>query len=198
VAAFALAVERLEATDTSQLSPEQALIDLGALLEAQVQLRVVQLGRMHDADVRKLAALDDEPSLRSWVRRRLDDAAARIVRSMPRSRVGRALALTYVLAVAVLAAMAWGHDHEGFDPLEAAALILSLPCLFVAFPAIYLAGGLTFAAVGEGGPLWPVALVFALSLSTCALANVWLCRAIGARLSARGSRRKMRYELPVV
>ncbi|MDX6267660.1 MAG: hypothetical protein QOD70_2400, partial [Frankiales bacterium] len=74
VAAFALAVERLEATDTAQLSPEQALVDLGALLETQVQLRVVQLRRMHDADVRKLAALDDEPSLRSWVRRRLDDA----------------------------------------------------------------------------------------------------------------------------
>jgi hypothetical protein len=117
---------------------------------------------------------------------------------MPRSRVGRALALTYVLAVAVLAAMAWGHDHEGFDPLEAAALVLALPCLLVAFPAIYVAGGLTFAAVGEGGPLWPVALVFALSLSACALANVWLCRAVGARLSALRSRRKVRYELPVV
>jgi hypothetical protein len=117
---------------------------------------------------------------------------------MPCSRVGRALALTYVLAVAVLAAMAWGHDLEGFDPVEAAALILALPSLLVAFPAMYVAGGLTFAAVGEGRPLWPVALVFALSLSTCAIANVWLCRAIGARVSARRSRRKVRCELPVV
>jgi hypothetical protein len=73
VKALAWAARRLEATDPATLSPEQALVDLEAMLHACELLRVARLTRLTDGHVRKLAALDDECSLQTWARRRFDD-----------------------------------------------------------------------------------------------------------------------------
>jgi hypothetical protein len=74
VASFQVAVQRLEATDPTTLSPEQALVDLEALMRTEQTLRIARLARMTDAHTRRLATLDNQPSLTSWVRRRFDDA----------------------------------------------------------------------------------------------------------------------------
>jgi hypothetical protein len=73
VKALAWAARRLEATDPATLSPEQALVDLAALLRADEQLRVARLARLTDAHVRTLSRLDDEVSVQTWARRRFDD-----------------------------------------------------------------------------------------------------------------------------
>lgn len=73
VKALAWAARRLEATDPATLSPEQALVDLAALLQVDEQLRVARLARLTDAHARKLYRLDDEVSVRTWARRRFDD-----------------------------------------------------------------------------------------------------------------------------
>jgi hypothetical protein len=74
VLAFQRAVTGLGAADLSARSDGQALADLEALLQAAERLRVLQLDRLVDAQNRNLARLDDEVSLRTWVRRRFDDA----------------------------------------------------------------------------------------------------------------------------
>ena len=74
VASFQVAVLRLEAVDPTTLSPEQALVDLEALMRTEETLRIARLTRMTDAHTRRLATLDNQPSLTSWVRRRFDDA----------------------------------------------------------------------------------------------------------------------------
>jgi hypothetical protein len=73
VKALAWAARRLEATDPSSLSPEQALVDLAALLRADEQLRVARLARLTDAHIRRLSRLDDEVSVATWARRRFED-----------------------------------------------------------------------------------------------------------------------------
>jgi hypothetical protein len=74
VASFQVAVLRLEATDPTLLSPEQALVDLDALMRTEEALRIARLARMTDAHTRRLATLENQPSLTSWVRRRFEDA----------------------------------------------------------------------------------------------------------------------------
>jgi hypothetical protein len=95
---------------------------------------------------------------------------------VPNTWPGRALAATYVLAVVILASIAWGHDHGGFDPIEAAALVLALPIVVPALPIIYVVGAIAWNATGapDNGPMWPVALTFAVLLGACACINVWL------------------------
>ncbi|MCU1622201.1 MAG: hypothetical protein JWL79_1046 [Frankiales bacterium] len=66
-------VARLAEADPVELAPEQALSDLEALLEADQRLRVARLARLTDAHIRKLAALEDEPSIQTWARHRFDD-----------------------------------------------------------------------------------------------------------------------------
>lgn len=75
-----------------------------------------------------------------------------------------------------LAAIAWGHDHSGFYPVEVAALALALPLALPAFPVIYVVGGIAYNLTGapDNGPMWPVGLTFAVLLGGCACLNVWL------------------------
>ena len=89
--------------------------------------------------------------------------------------------------MATLAAIAWGHDHNGFYPIEAAALILALPMVVPALPIIYFVGALAWNATGapENGLMWPVALTFALMLGVCACANVWLLHVVATRWRMR-------------
>ena len=95
---------------------------------------------------------------------------------MPTTWPRRCLAAGYVVAVITLAAIAWGHDHSGFDPIEAATLILALPTVVPALPVIYFVGALAWNVTGapDNGPMWPVALTFASLLGACAVLNVWL------------------------
>jgi hypothetical protein len=81
-----------------------------------------------------------------------------------------------VAAVVILASIAWGHDHSGFDPFEAAAVALALPIVVPALPVIYFVGALAWNITGapEQGPMWPVALTFAVMLGSCACINVFL------------------------
>jgi hypothetical protein len=74
VKALAGAARRLAATDPTTLLPEQALVDLEALMRADELLRIARLNRWVDAHTRKLHRLDGEPGMNSWVRRRFDDA----------------------------------------------------------------------------------------------------------------------------
>jgi hypothetical protein len=62
------------AADPTTLLPEQALVDLEALMRADELLRIARLNRWVDAHTRKLHRLDGEPGVNSWVRRRFDDA----------------------------------------------------------------------------------------------------------------------------
>jgi hypothetical protein len=88
----------------------------------------------------------------------------------------RCFAAAYIAAVVILAAVAWGHDHSGFYPVEAAALALALPAVIPALPIIYVVGAMAYNVTGapDNGPLWPVALTFAVLLGGCACLNVWL------------------------
>jgi len=106
---------------------------------------------------------------------------------MPTTWPRRCVAIAYVAAVVTLAAIGWGHDHSGFDPVEAAALGLVLPAVVPDLPVIYLVGALAFNATGapDNGPMWPVALTFSVVLGGCACLNVWLLHLFAARRRAR-------------
>jgi hypothetical protein len=107
---------------------------------------------------------------------------------MPTTRPGRVLAAVYVLTVVVLASIAWGHDHSGFDPVEATALALVLPVVVPLLPVIYVVGAIAWRVTGapENGPMWPIALTFAIMLGGCACLNVLLLHTWSTRRSTRG------------
>lgn len=88
----------------------------------------------------------------------------------------RALATAYVGTVGVLAATAFpGAGRFGWA--EALALLLTLPALLVALPAIYLLGSGAWALTGAdepGAATWPVTLAYTVVLVTVAVANLWL------------------------
>jgi len=108
-------------------------------------------------------------------------------RAVPTTGPRRTLAVAYVLAVVVLASIAWGRDHSGFDPVEATALVLCLPALVPALPVIYFVGAIAWNASGapDNGPLWPVALTFAVLLGACACFNVFLSHTVAANRRIR-------------
>jgi hypothetical protein len=89
--------------------------------------------------------------------------------------------------VAVLAGIAWGHDHSGFDPIEATALALVMPAVVPALPVIYFVGAIAWRLSGapDNGPMWPVAVTFAVLLGACACINLLLLRAWSTRRRAR-------------
>ena len=73
VAAFSSAVVQLEQVDPTLLTPDQALADLKELMRSEQVLRLARLARMTDAETRRLATMENQPSLMSWVRRHFPD-----------------------------------------------------------------------------------------------------------------------------
>ncbi|MBV9487453.1 MAG: hypothetical protein JO246_15585 [Frankiaceae bacterium] len=67
---------------------------------------------------------------------------------MPTTWPRRLLATAYIVTVVVLASIAWGRDHSGFDPVEAAAFALTLPIVVPALPVIYFVGALVINLTG--------------------------------------------------
>lgn len=89
---------------------------------------------------------------------------------------GRILAVGYIAVVAALAAAAFSDPHAGFSWRTAAPMLLTLPAMVVALPVLYLVGAAVWYATdaGDGGPMWPVTLVYTLIFVGIAVANVWL------------------------
>ena len=99
--------------------------------------------------------------------------------------------MVYVATVAGLAANAWSRQ-QGFGWSEAAAMILTLPTLVPALPLIYVIGAAIWHATraDNGGPMWPVTLVYTTMFATIALVNVLLLhRALTLRRAARTAAR---------
>lgn len=92
---------------------------------------------------------------------------------IPTSRVGRIVAVGYVVVVALLTARAFSDAHQDHWGAEIAAAVLTLPAVVVALPAIYLLGAAAWSVsdAGDGGPMWPVTLTFTLLMSVVACGN---------------------------
>jgi hypothetical protein len=90
----------------------------------------------------------------------------------------RLVAGLYVGAVSALAASAfWGPNETFTWNREGVAMLLTLPALLPALPAIYLLGAIIWNVTDAGdggGPMWPVTLVYTLMFAGVAAANVWL------------------------
>jgi hypothetical protein len=101
---------------------------------------------------------------------------------MGASRIAaRTLAVVYVAAVTCLGASAFWTPNEAFTwNREAVALLLSLPALCLGIFAIYVLGPLAWNATNasNGGPMWPVTLVYTIIFAAMAIANVWLVRTL--------------------
>ncbi|HET7388380.1 MAG TPA: hypothetical protein VFJ19_17135 [Nocardioidaceae bacterium] len=103
---------------------------------------------------------------------------------------GRVVALLYVAVVAALAAAAFSGRDAGFSwGTEGVAMLLTLPVLIPALPVIYLlgAGIWSLTDAGDGGPMWPVTLVYAAMFGAVAVANLWVLRLAMRTLRRRRS-----------
>jgi hypothetical protein len=98
-----------------------------------------------------------------------------------RAQVGAGL---YVAVVAVLTGASFRDAGQGFSAVELAALVMLLPAVVVALPLIYLvgAGAWSLTDAGDGGPMWPVTVVFVVMFVGVAVANLWLLRRLLRRL----------------
>jgi hypothetical protein len=106
---------------------------------------------------------------------------------------GWLLAGLYVGAVAALAASAFWRPDEAFTwDREGVAMLLTLPALLPALPAVYVLGAVLWHVTdaADGGPMWPVTLGFALMFAGVAAADVWLVRRVlrASRLRRLGRR----------
>lgn len=86
----------------------------------------------------------------------------------------------YVGAVAALAARAFWSPDAGFTWGEGAALLLTVPVIIPALPLIYVVGAgiWNVTEAGDGGPMWPVTVVYTLMFAAVAVGNVWLARVL--------------------
>lgn len=94
----------------------------------------------------------------------------------------------YVGVVAALAASAFSSPGEGFTwNREGVAMLLTLPALIPALPLVYVIGAAIWNVTnaGDGGPIWPVTLVYTLMFAAVAAANVWLLRELVKRRRLR-------------
>jgi hypothetical protein len=95
----------------------------------------------------------------------------------------RALAVAYVAVVAGLAAVAFSDAGSRFTWQEGAAMVLALPAMVLLLPVLYVVGAAAWnlsGGAGDGGPTWPVTVVYTLAFAGIAVANVWLLRALVA------------------
>jgi hypothetical protein len=88
----------------------------------------------------------------------------------------------YVGAVAVLTFVAFHDRNATFGMAEAIAMLLTLPTLIGAIPLIYVGGAAirNVTNADNGGPMWPVTLVYVLMFAAVAVGNVLLLRALVA------------------
>ena len=96
-------------------------------------------------------------------------------------RVRWTAAALYVGVVAALAANAFSDANGSFGRAEGAAMLLTLPALVIALPVIYVLGATIWnlTDAGDGGPMWPVTVVYTLMFAGVAIANLralWLLR----------------------
>lgn len=93
----------------------------------------------------------------------------------------------YVAVVATLVATSFRSAGQGFSMTEGAAFALTLPVLVVALPVVYLVGAgiWSLTNAGDGGPMWPVTLVFVVMFTVIAVANLWVLRRLVRRLRTR-------------
>ncbi|WP_029287716.1 hypothetical protein [Cellulomonas sp. HZM] len=110
------------------------------------------------------------------------------------SRHSLVVAGTYVVIVAVLAALGWRGAEQDVDPAEVAALVLTLPALVVGLPFVYVIGSSAWNITGAdaGGPMWPVTLAYALTFAVIAAGNaalvMWLASSVRRRRAAAALR----------
>jgi hypothetical protein len=100
---------------------------------------------------------------------------------------GFVLAGIYVAVVAALAAVSWSSPDAAFNGTEAAALVLTIPAVIVGLPVLYVVGAAAWnlTDADQGGPMWPVTVVYAAMFAAIAVANVWLVRLAARRLRRR-------------
>jgi len=102
------------------------------------------------------------------------------------------LSASYVAAVAAVAASAFSSPHESFSwSREGTVMVLTLPALLPALPVLYVVGATAWNVTNadDGGPMWPVTLVYALLFAGIAVTNVWLLRLLVVRLTVTRRRR---------
>ena len=102
----------------------------------------------------------------------------------------RASAIVYVGVVAALAAGAFSDRDATFSwGTEGVAMLLTLPALVVALPAVYVLGAAIWNVTGadNGGPMWPVTVVYTLMFAGVAVANLWILRQVLRRRDIRRS-----------
>ena len=101
----------------------------------------------------------------------------------------RCVSVAYVAAVAALTAKAFSSPDPGFTWTEATAMLATLPAILGAMPVVYLGGALIWNLTGadDGGPMWPVTLVYTVIFAGAAVANLWLVRALVHVLRPRSS-----------
>ena len=103
---------------------------------------------------------------------------------------GWLLAGLYVGAVSALAASAFWRPDEGFTwNREGLAMLLTLPALLAALPAVYLLGAAVWnlTGAGDGGPMWPVTLAYTLMFACVAAVNAFLVIMAFRRLRRNGA-----------
>jgi hypothetical protein len=100
----------------------------------------------------------------------------------------RVLIAIYVLSAAMLAAISTSPDHRQRGLLWA-AMLTTAPATILMLPVLYIAGGEAWhlSHADNGGPLWPVRLVYGLIMGCAALLNVILVR---SRVAARRGQRE--------
>ncbi len=98
-------------------------------------------------------------------------------------RSGWVLGGAYVAVVAGLAASAFWSPDQGFTWREGAAMLLVLPVLVGALPVVYVVGALAWnlTDADSGGPMWPVAVAYAVMFAGIAALNAWLLWALARR-----------------
>ena len=89
---------------------------------------------------------------------------------------GWTVAVIYVATVTALGASAFWTSSEGVTWREQTALVLLLPAVVVGIFAIYGIVPLAWQVTGadNGGPHWPITLVYTVLFAAMALANVAL------------------------
>jgi ABC-type dipeptide/oligopeptide/nickel transport system permease subunit len=86
------------------------------------------------------------------------------------------LAVLYVGIVGVLAGLGNAGRNQGPSWMWVAAIVLTLPAFVLALPITYVIGSSIWniTDAGNGGPMWPVTVVYAVLFAAIAVANLVL------------------------
>ena len=93
----------------------------------------------------------------------------------------------YVALVGTLAGVTHSQPNQTFGWAWALCLILCLPVLVIGLPFVYVLGAAVWNVTdaGDGGPMWPVTVVYTVLFCAIAIGNCLLLGPLAARLRRR-------------